>query len=199
VAVSPKPLLSEISNLEIWISVSSADCETLRGRSVGRRNERKWKTGNQKCGISAALTSAPRARYLPHTMTEKRLDLSPLRMALASLELALAQPKNEFIRDSVIQRFEYIYELSWNRLKRHLEEDEGVASIDQLTRKQLFRVAVEKGLIGGIEEWFADHRARNDTAHAYNEAVAEEVYDAARRFAPDARTLLDELERRANA
>lgn len=132
-------------------------------------------------------------------MTEKRLDVSPLRMALASLDLALAQPKNEFIRDSVIQRFEYTYELSWKLLKRHLEEDEGVANIDQLTRKQLFRVAFEKGLIRGIEEWFAYHRARNETSHAYNAAIAEEVYDAAGRFAPDARNLLDELERRANA
>ena len=46
-------------------------------------------------------------------MRETRLDLSPLRTALASLDLALAQSKNEFIRDSVIQRFEYCYELSW--------------------------------------------------------------------------------------
>src|SRR3990172_7469805 len=102
-------------------------------------------------------------------MPEQRLDLSPLRMALASLDLALAPPKNEFIRDSVIQRFEYTYELSWKHLKRHLEADEGVANIDQLTRKQSFRVAVEKGLIRSIEEWFAYHRARNDTSHAYNQ------------------------------
>lgn len=130
---------------------------------------------------------------------EQRLDLSSFRMALASLDLALAQPKNEFIRDSVIQRFEYTYELSWKHLKRHLETDEGVANIDQLTRKQLFRVAVEKGLIRNIEAWFAYHRARNETSHAYNQAVAEEVYEAARRFAPDARDLLEQLERRANA
>ena len=130
---------------------------------------------------------------------EKRLDLSPLRRALAALELALAQPKNEFIRDSVIQRFEYTYELSWKLLKRHLEEDEGVANIDQLTRKQLFRAAVEKGLIRDVDAWFAYHRARNDASHAYNQATAEEVYDAARRFAPDACSLLDELERRSNA
>ena len=132
-------------------------------------------------------------------MTEKRLDLTPLHMALALLDLALAQPKNDFLRDSVIQRFEYTYELGWKLLKRHLEDDEGVANIDQLTRKQLFRVAFEKGLIRSVEEWFAYHRARNQTSHAYNAAIAEEVYDAARRFAPDARALLDELERRANA
>lgn len=35
------------------------------------------------------------------------LDLTSLRSAVSSLEAALAQEKNEFIRDSVIQRFEY--------------------------------------------------------------------------------------------
>jgi len=132
-------------------------------------------------------------------MNDADLDLSPLRKALASLELALAQPKTEFIRDSVIQRFEYTYELSWKLLKRHLENDEGVENTDQLTRKQLFRVALEKGLIRTVEDWFAYHRARNNTAHAYNESTAEEVYETAIRFAPDARALLDELERRTNA
>jgi uncharacterized protein len=80
-------------------------------------------------------------------MSESRLDLSPLRKALASLDLALAQPKNEFLRDSVIQRFEYTYDLSWKLLKRHLEEDEGVENVDRLTRKELLRMAFEKGLI----------------------------------------------------
>lgn len=47
--------------------------------------------------------------------------------------------------------------------------------------------------------WFAYHRARNDTSHAYNQAIAEEVYEVAGRFAPDARRMLDELERRVDA
>lgn len=68
-----------------------------------------------------------------------------------------------------------------------------------MTRKQLSRLAFEKGLIGSVEDWFAYHRARNDTSHAYNEDTAEEVYETARRFAPDARKLLAEVERRANA
>jgi hypothetical protein len=60
-------------------------------------------------------------------------------------------------------------------------------------------VALEKGLIRTVEDWFAYHRVRNNTAHAYNESIAEEVYETAIRFAPDVRALLDELERRTNA
>ena len=44
------------------------------------------------------------------------LDLSSLTKALESLDVALAKDKDEFIRDSVIQRFEFTYELSWKFL-----------------------------------------------------------------------------------
>jgi nucleotidyltransferase substrate binding protein (TIGR01987 family) len=109
----------------------------------------------------------------------------------------LAQPKNEFLRDAVIQRFEYLYGLAWKLLKRHLEADEGSENVDRLTRKDLYRVALEKGLIGSVEAWFEYHRARNQTSHAYDERTAEEVYDVARRFSPDARRLLAALDERS--
>lgn len=132
-------------------------------------------------------------------MSQPPLLLVPLRKVLASLDAALAQPKNEFIRDSVIQRFEYTYVLTWKLLKRHLEDDEGVENIDHLTRKELFRVAFEKGLIGDVEAWFAYHGARNATSHTYNEDIAEELYAAACAFAPDARRLFAQIERRIGA
>lgn len=46
------------------------------------------------------------------------ISLKPFKNAQASLEKAVAQPKDEFIRDSVIQRLEYTYELAWKTLKR---------------------------------------------------------------------------------
>lgn len=52
---------------------------------------------------------------------QTQLSLDYVKQALDSLELALAQPKNEFIRDAVIQRFEYSFELSWKTLKRFLK------------------------------------------------------------------------------
>lgn len=124
------------------------------------------------------------------------LILSPLQKALSSLKLALAQPKDEFVRDAVIQRFEYTYELSWKLLKRYLEESLGSATVDAFSRKDLFRVGGEQGLIDDVEVWFAYHRARNETSHTYDEKMAEQIYAVARRFADDAEKLLMALEQR---
>lgn len=124
------------------------------------------------------------------------LDFSALCKAVDSLKLALEQPKDQFIRDSVIQRFEYTYELGSKLLRRYLEHEEGTQRIDQLTRRELYRLAAEKALIEDVESWFVYHRARNDTSLAYNERRAEEVYLVAAQFAPVAERLLIRLEQR---
>lgn len=120
--------------------------------------------------------------------------LSPLQKALFSLQAALAQPKNEFVRDAAIQRFEYTYELSWKMLKRHLDESEGATAVDPLSRKDLFRLGGERGIVENVEAWLAYHRARNETSPTYDENKAEQVYAVARQFAGDAEKLLRELE-----
>lgn len=121
------------------------------------------------------------------------LVITPLRNAVASLGTALAQPKNEFIRDAVIQRFEYTYELAWKMLRRQLVEDLGAEAVTPLSRQDLFRLAAEHGLIADPLPWFAYHKARNITSHTYNETVAEEVYQAAQSFLGDAEGLLRAL------
>lgn len=124
------------------------------------------------------------------------LILAPFAKALASLDDALAQPKNEYLRDSVIQRFEYTYELAWKSMRRYLMTAGDAQDIDALARKDLFRLASRMGLIEQVEAWFVFHKMRNMTSHTYNAEVAEVVYLAARDFSPAARRLLEELERR---
>jgi len=124
------------------------------------------------------------------------LILDPLEKALESLERALKQPKNEYIRDSVIQRFEYTYELSWKMLKRILIEAEGRESIEPLNRKDLFRVAGEKQIIDDVESWFEFHKARNMTSLIYKESVAEETYEIAIKFSSSARSLFNGIKKR---
>ena len=51
----------------------------------------------------------PRARY----EADRRL----LENAMQTLKTALAQPKHAFIRDAAIQRFEYVFELSWKTMQ----------------------------------------------------------------------------------
>ncbi|WP_250657412.1 nucleotidyltransferase substrate binding protein [Alkalimarinus coralli] len=126
-------------------------------------------------------------------MTEM-LILTALSKAVCSLELALAQPKNEFIRDAVIQRFEYTYELCWKMLRRYLISDIGVEEVNRLPRKDLFRVAAEKQIITDPVCWFTYHKARNETSHTYDENKAEETYSIASKFCDDAKALLFRLE-----
>jgi len=54
----------------------------------------------------------------------KKLDLTSLEKALTSLQKAIErygrEPEDEEVRDSVIQRFEYSYELCWKMLSKEL-------------------------------------------------------------------------------
>jgi hypothetical protein len=44
--------------------------------------------------------------------------------AFGQLEKAAEQPKDEFLRDSVIQRFEFTHEIAWKMLKLRLEAED---------------------------------------------------------------------------
>lgn len=66
--------------------------------------------------------------------------------------------------------------------------------MEQMSRKELFRVGADRGLLKDPEAWFAYHEARNTTSHTYQESTAESVYAQAQKFAPDAQKLLDLLE-----
>jgi nucleotidyltransferase substrate binding protein (TIGR01987 family) len=127
------------------------------------------------------------------------LDLSPLRQALASLERGLARRRtnlaDEEVRDGCIQRFEYCFELSWKMLKRQIELELGnTAEVDGYSKRTLFRVAAERGLIASPEPWFVYLVQRNKTSRAYDAQVAMEVAAELEAFAVDAQSLLATLE-----
>ncbi len=134
------------------------------------------------------------------------LDLSSFEKAIASLNTALdayadtRQPEgsaeHELMRDGVIQRFEYTFELAWKMLKRYLEEY-GLERVDSLTNRDLFRVGHEQGLLRDAEAWLNYMKSRNLTSHTYDQATAEAVYRSAKDFLQDARFLLSQLRDRA--
>lgn len=126
------------------------------------------------------------------------LDLTPLEKALGSLKRAIDRlagvPADTEVRDSVIQRFEYSFELAWKMLKRQLElETANPVEVDGYSKRQLFRVGGERGLIDDVEHWFEHLEKRNLTTHTYNESTAGEVAGAARAFLTDAVALLARL------
>ena len=129
------------------------------------------------------------------------LDLTPLQKALSSLLTAIERTEREahddMLRDSVIQRFEYTYELCWKMLKRRLEMDAASAEhIDALSFRDLIREGAERGLVEDPAAWFGYRQKRNLTTHTYNADVAKDVYQAALGFAKDAQRLLAALEQR---
>lgn len=129
------------------------------------------------------------------------LDLTNLEKALLSLEKAICrtqqEPDDEELRDCVIQRFEYTYELSWKMLKRRLEIDLPTPSnIDLMGFKELIREGAERGFIENPESWFEYRHQRNITAHTYNELKAKQVYQTALVFIKDADNLLQQLKQR---
>lgn len=120
-------------------------------------------------------------------------SLNPLKKALMSLEKAIKQPLDEFTRDSVVQRFEYTYELSWKNLKRFLETDKPLAD-DSV--KGILREAHQRQLISNIDQWFAFQKSRNLTSHTYNEDTAEEVYKEAIKLPTLCHELIQNLEKK---
>jgi nucleotidyltransferase substrate binding protein (TIGR01987 family) len=132
------------------------------------------------------------------------LDLTSFEKALVSLARAIARseqaPADEELRDAVIQRFEFTYELAWKSLKRRLEEEVAEpASVDRLSFHDLLREAAERGLVADVEAWMEYRRQRNITAHTYDTDKARSVHRTALSFYPDARALLRELGRRNRA
>lgn len=120
-------------------------------------------------------------------------SIKPLKKALQSLEKAISQPINEFIRDSVNQRFEFTFDLSWKNLKRYLESDKPLAD-DSV--KGVLREAYQKKLISNLDQWFAFHKSRNLTSHTYNEDTAQEVYLEAIKMPKLCSELIDNLEKK---
>lgn len=127
------------------------------------------------------------------------INLTSFRSALKSLDKAsrrsLESPGDEEVRDAVIQRFEYCYELSWKMLKRKLKEDAATPEdIDRMSFKELIREGAVRGFVENPEKWFEYREQRNITSHIYDEKKAKSVYKTAIQFLPDAQQLLDQLE-----
>lgn len=130
------------------------------------------------------------------------LDLSSLDQAVTQLEKGLAraeaEPGDELLRDGVIQRFEYTYELSHKMLKRYLEETEASPELlDQMSFQDIIRLGAERDLIAnGWDVWRNYRSARGATSHTYDKNKAEEVYEQISGFLAEAKHLLKQLKKR---
>jgi nucleotidyltransferase substrate binding protein (TIGR01987 family) len=99
--------------------------------------------------------------------------LKELKTAFLRLKEALPEVKNQLDKDGIIQRFEFVFELTWKTLKDYAE-DKG--RFDAASPKDAFRVAADLGLINDPQVWFDYLKNRNEASHLYSEQKAQEIF-----------------------
>lgn len=130
------------------------------------------------------------------------IDITPLVNATDRLREGLArhhsEPADDQLRDGLIQRFEFTYELCHRILRRFIRQTSASPDdVDRMSFQDLVRTANQQGLLLG--DWPAWHRyrdARARTSHAYNAKAAQEVADAIPAFLAEAEYLRDALRKR---
>lgn len=108
------------------------------------------------------------------------LKLQEFKKALATLEEALREEKTKLVRDSVIKRFEYTFELCWKTAKVLLSEKFGT---DVFSPKECFRELRKNKLISDKETEILLKMTddRNDVIHSYSESFSDELYEKIRK------------------
>lgn len=132
-------------------------------------------------------------------MTE--LDITPFKNAFFRLEEGLTRYQSDItdlqIRDGLIQRFEFTYELSHKMLKRYLEATAAnPEEFDTMTFQDLIRTGNEKGLLlGDWTDWRRYRDMRSRTSHTYDEETALQVIAGIPAFLAEAAFLVQSLQK----
>jgi nucleotidyltransferase substrate binding protein (TIGR01987 family) len=131
-----------------------------------------------------------------------KLDATALVNAVRRLREGLArcerEPADEQLRDGLIQRFEFTYELSHKMLRRYLRETAATPDeVEQLPFADLIRSGSAQGLLR--RDWLAWRRfreMRGRTSHVYDGNAAMAVVAAIPEFLKEVEYLSNELRRR---
>lgn len=92
----------------------------------------------------------------------------------ADEESGLDEDLEEILKEGLIKRFEYTYELAWNVMKDYAEYQ---GKIDVKGPRDAIREAFSMELITDGKEWMNMLTNRNLTSHTYNSETAEEIHD----------------------
>ena len=132
-------------------------------------------------------------------MSSIQLDLTPLDNAIARLDEGWTRYQRDVsdiqIRDGLIQRFEFTYEISHKMLRRFLElTSANPAEFDGMAFQDMIRTGNERGLLlGDWPAWRKYREMRARTSHTYDEEVAIEVVKGIPAFQREAAHLLQRL------
>ncbi len=130
------------------------------------------------------------------------LDITPLHKAITRLAEGLLRYQQDItdtqIRDGLVQRFEFTYEISHKMLKRFLEQTAASPEqFDQMPFADLIRTANEKGLLlGDWPLWRGYRDMRSKTSHTYDEDIALQVVEGIPAFLAEVQFLAAALTQR---
>lgn len=135
----------------------------------------------------------------------EHFSITSLKNAVTRLKDGLARYQQDIsdlqIRDGLVQRFEFSYELSHKILKRYLEwVSPNPTEYDEMSFQQLIRSANEQRLLlGNWADWRIYRDMRSRTSHTYDEETAIKVVEGIPKFLMEAEFLVAQLEQRINA
>jgi nucleotidyltransferase substrate binding protein (TIGR01987 family) len=135
-------------------------------------------------------------------MRDSSLDIGALEKAITRLQEGLVRYLGDVgdtqIRDGLIQRFEFTYEISHKMLKRYLEFASATpAQYDSMPFQDLIRSGNEQGLLAGEwVNWRTYRDMRSKISHTYDEDIAVEVVQGIPAFLDEAIFLRDQLRSR---
>jgi len=89
------------------------------------------------------------------------------------LEEACKEEKDQYVQDSVIQRFEFTFELLWKTLRYYLL----IQWIEKNSPREVIIESFKQWLIKDLDLFINMKNTRNLTSHTYDEDLAEEVYN----------------------
>jgi len=115
-----------------------------------------------------------------------------------AVELARSRQLSELEKQGLIQAFEFVFELAWNLMKDYFlyQGNPGITG-----SRDAIRTAFKQGLISDGEGWMEMIKSRNQTAHTYNESVANEItekimvlyYDLFQQYEKHMQNLADQI------
>ncbi len=138
-------------------------------------------------------------------MADISLDLTSFNKALARLSEGLVRYDQDRtdtqIRDGLVQRFEFTYEISHKMLRRYLEAaSASPETYDSVAFQDLIRSGNEQGLLlSDWPRWRTYREMRSKTSHTYDEGIALEVVAQIPAFLQEAIHLRDQLNKRVSS
>lgn len=134
-------------------------------------------------------------------MREGTFDIISLENASKKLgEILVRYNKDttdDAIRDSVIQRFEFVYSIALKTLRKYfLERAFVVEDVNQMSFNDMIRTANQLNLLkSNLELWTEFREMRNMTSHTYDEVIAQKVVGIVPRFYDEIVFLLETLKK----